>query len=244
MKILGVIPSRYESSRFPGKPLIDLNGKTMIQRVYKQAQKSKLLSKIVVATDHEEIHEHVNTFGNCVFTSKDHQSGTDRCEEVLSHFPDFDIIINIQGDEPLIHPKQIDQLCKLMSKKEVAIGTLIKKFEKLEDIINPNRIKVTIDSQGKALYFSRSPIPYYPNPENVLNFWRHIGLYGYQSETLKRITALKMSWLEQTEKLEQLRWLENGHSIFTAETKYETPNIDTPEDVDVVLKYLSSCNFD
>lgn len=239
MRILGVIPSRYESSRFPGKPLIDLKGKSMIQRVYEQAQKSTLLSDVIVATDHDKIYEHVSAFGGQVaMTKKTHQSGTDRCAEILQENPDYDVVINIQGDEPLIYPEQIDQLCTLMTEKNAAIGTLIKPFETLEEIINPNRIKVTINKNGEALYFSRSPIPYQPNTTNVSKFWRHIGLYGYQKDTLYDITTLEVSWLEEVEKLEQLRWLENGYSIYTAPTSFETPNIDTPEDVKKVLEFL------
>lgn len=239
MKIVGIIPSRYESSRFPGKPLVELKGKTMIQRVVEQAQKSSLLDEVIVATDHEEIFDHVDAFGNVIMTSSDHKSGTDRCAEVAKNH-NADIIINIQGDEPLIHPEQIDQLCRLMQEDDVQIGTLIKVFENESDFLNPNRIKVVISEQKKALYFSRSPIPHGDFETSNIKRWRHIGLYGYKAETLFKITKLEPSALELQEKLEQLRWLENGYSIHVAPTTMETPNIDTPEDVRHVLALLES----
>lgn len=238
MKILGVIPSRYESSRFPGKPLIDLKGKSMIQRVYEQCEKSKLLDKVIIATDDERIFKHCQSFGNVVMTSILHQSGTDRCNEVLNNEKEFDIVINIQGDEPLIKPEQIDQLCGLMLKDGVTIGTLIKPFSNKEDVLNRNRIKAVVDTDFKALYFSRSPIPFTNETFTPSEYWRHIGLYGYHSKVLNEITQLKPSFLEKQESLEQLRWLENGYSINTAQTLIETPNIDSPEDVEAVLKLL------
>lgn len=244
MKILGVIPARFASTRFPAKPLADLGGQSMINRVYAQALKSKSLHKVIVATDHQEIVEHVLGFGgNVCMTSVDHVSGTDRCCEVLSKEPEiFDYVINVQGDEPFIAPAQIDLLASLLN-GETELATLIKKLEKQEQLINPNVVKVVINQNNQALYFSRSPIPYWRGKEtdwiNQHVYYKHIGMYGYRSGILKKITSLKVSALEKAESLEQLRWLENGFKIKTAETTQETIGIDTPADLEHARQYLA-----
>ncbi|NUM51899.1 MAG: 3-deoxy-manno-octulosonate cytidylyltransferase [Flavobacteriales bacterium] len=246
LKILGVIPSRYASSRFPGKPLVDIHGKSMIQRVYEQAIKAKWLHNVVVATDDERILNAVNSFGGkAVFTSSQHQSGTDRCAEVLSNINEnYDAVVNIQGDEPFIAPEQIDLLCSAFENEKTEIATLIKKIENVTDLHNPNRIKVVINNKGDALYFSRQAIPFQLNipKEQWLNhytYYKHIGIYAYRSQLLKSITQLPLSKLEKCESLEQLRWLENGYSICVKETMIESLNIDTPEDLALILKNTS-----
>lgn len=242
-KILGVIPSRFGSSRFPGKPLIDLAGKSMIQRVYEQAKKSKLLSDVMVATDDERIFNHVEKFGGkAMMTSSSHQSGTDRCAEILEKLnSDFHAVINIQGDEPFINPDQIDLLAKCFEDKNTELATLINRTEDSSLIQNPNRIKVVIDKNNQALYFSRSAIPFMkeiPTTDWAKHhpYFLHIGIYGYRSDILKSITNLPVSSLEKTESLEQLRWLENGYRIKVAKTNFESYSIDSPEDVNNVLK--------
>ena len=253
MKVLGVIPSRYASTRFPGKPLVDIQGKTMIQRVYEQAMKAKSLSKVIVATDDERIFKHVQSFkGEVMMTSDVHQSGTDRCAEVINQLSSeaFDAVVNIQGDEPFIDPSQIESVVEVLKKEQFLIATLVKRIHVTANemqpvmardeanwmIHNPNIVKVVFSSEGKALYFSRSPIPYLrniPTDEWLLKseFYKHIGLYAYKSSVLKEIALLPPSRLEQLESLEQLRWLENGYAIGIAETDLETIGIDTPEDL-------------
>ena len=239
MKTLGIIPSRYASTRFPGKPLIDIDGKTMIQRVYEQSKKSKSLSKVIVATDDKRIFNHVNSFGgNVIMTSDSHDSGTDRCAEVLEKTEgDFDIVINIQGDEPFINPKQIDQVCACFDDAQTEIATLIKKIDSNEELFNPNRPKVDFDINSFAKMFSRKAIPFIADTEknNWLDkhtFYKHIGIYGYRSVILSEISKLKPSSLEIKERLEQLRWLENGYKIKIAKTSFEAVPIDTPSDLE------------
>ncbi len=247
MKALGIIPARYASTRFPAKPLADLNGQSMINRVFTQASKSKSLSKVIVATDHPEIVEHVLEFGgNVCMTSENHASGTDRCYEVLSKEQEiFDYVINIQGDEPFISPTQIDLLTSLLD-GTTELATLIKKLEMQEQLINPNVVKVVVNENMEAMYFSRSPIPYWRGKEidwvDKHPYYKHIGMYGYRSDVLKKITSLKVSYLEKAESLEQLRWLENGFKIKTAETTIETVGIDTPEDLEHARQYLKHHN--
>ncbi len=244
MKVLGIIPARYESSRFPGKPLIDIKGKSMIQRVYEQASQSKLISDLVVATDDERIFKHVQSFGGQVqMTSTNHTSGTERCGEVLETNDGYDVVVNIQGDEPLIQPQQLDKLLSVFKETHVEIATLIKSFTSLDEVKNPNRIKVVLDHQENAIYFSRSPIPFVANkPEtewmNTTQFWKHIGIYAWRTDVLQQILKVDKTKLEKTESLEQLRWLYHGFKIKTIETFIETPNIDTPEDLKKVLDQL------
>ncbi|WP_431291745.1 3-deoxy-manno-octulosonate cytidylyltransferase [Pedobacter sp. P26] len=237
LRTIGIIPARYASTRFPGKPLVDIAGKTMIQRVYEQASKAKSLSKVVIATDDVRIADEVKRFGGeFIFTSSDHQSGTDRCAEVIEQLPGFDIVINIQGDEPFIEPAQIELLTSCFTEEKVQLATLIKSIQSQESVYNPNSPKVVIDVNGRAMYFSRSPIPFIRNGEPGVwaekhQFYKHIGIYGYRTESLKAITKLPPSSLEIAESLEQLRWIENGFYIQTKVTDLETVAIDTPEDL-------------
>lgn len=243
MKVLGIIPARFASSRFPGKPLFDLNGKSMIQRVYEGASQSQKISKLIVATDDERIFSAVKAFGGEVaMTSLDHPSGTDRCGEIAKRYPDFDVVINIQGDEPLVDFRQLDDLIAAFEDKTVNIATLGIQQVSLEDLNNSNRIKIVVNHHREALYFSRSFIPnsfyYKGNALEDYPFLRHIGLYAYRRSTLLEIIALEPTKLEQVESLEQLRWLYYGYKIMVVETTIETPNIDVPEDVEKVLKAI------
>ena len=243
MKVLGIIPARYASSRFPGKPLIDLKGKTMIQRVYEGAKQSKLIDLLIVATDDSRIQEEVLKFGgNVEMTSEKHNSGTDRCAEVAKKYLEYDLFINIQGDEPLVDFRQLDQLIQVFEKESNQIATLATRKITKEELENPNRIKIVVDKNNSALYFSRSAIPNQVNFKgdglSSYPFLRHIGLYAYRRETLFLIAKLPACLLEIIESLEQLRWLYNGFSIYVSETTIETPNIDTIEDVENVLRSL------
>ena len=242
MNFIGIIPARYESTRFPGKPLALIKNKPMIQWVVENAQNA--LDNVWVATDDERIANAVRKFGgNVVFTSHKHKSGTDRCAEAAEKIKseiNFDIVINIQGDEPFIQKEQIS-LLKSCFNADADIATLIKKIHSEEELFNPNRPKVVMDKQKNALYFSRSTIPHVRGKKNAEwlqsnNFWAHIGMYAYKAEVLQKITKLSPGVLEQAESLEQLRWLENGFKIKTAETTHESIGIDTPEDLEVALK--------
>lgn len=244
MKVLGIIPSRYGSSRFPGKPLIDLMGKSMIQRVYEQAKKCETFTDVVVATDDQRIYDHVSDFGGLVMmTNTDHSSGTERCGEVIEKYNDYDIVVNIQGDEPLIRPEQLTDLVAVFKSETVEIGTIVKAMSNEADIRNPNRIKVVLDKAKNGIYFSRSPIPHIANTQHSnwldkTTFYKHIGIYAWRTKTLKELLNLEATSLEKLESLEQLRWIFNGYSIRTVETTIETPNIDVPEDVEAVLDLL------
>jgi 3-deoxy-manno-octulosonate cytidylyltransferase (CMP-KDO synthetase) len=244
LKILGVIPARFESTRFLGKPLIDLDGKTMIERVYLQAKKSNALSNVVVATDDQRIFDAVKAFnGEVILTSNKHQSGTDRCAEVSKKLIGYDAIINIQGDEPLIDPKQINLIANCFNDISTELATLVKRIETPEELFNYNTPKVIINKKSEAIYFSRQVIPYLKNvalDELLKNhtFYKHIGIYGYRTTTLDIISKLKVSSLEKAEMLEQLRWIENGFKVKVAETKIESLAIDVPADVDAVLEAL------
>lgn len=237
-KVLGIIPARYASSRFPGKPLIDLKGKSMIQRVYEGVCKSDVFYKVVVATDDYRIFDHVLSFGGeVVMTSADHPSGTDRCGEVVAQYPEAEIIINIQGDEPLVDVRQLELLVGLFQDKEVKIGTLGTYAITTDAVADANRIKVVVNHAMDALYFSRSVIPF-ERTKTPYRYIRHIGLYGFRAEILREIIALSPTELETIESLEQLRWLYYGIPIRIAITNIETPNIDVPEDVQKVLDVL------
>jgi 3-deoxy-manno-octulosonate cytidylyltransferase (CMP-KDO synthetase) len=247
MKILGVIPARYASSRFPGKPLADLLGKSMVHRVYLQCKKARHLSDVVVATDHREILEHVLGFGgNAVLTSEQHPSGTDRCREAMELQPDnYDFVINIQGDEPFIDPQQIDLLCASLN-SATELATLIQKIRTIDQILSPGEAKVVLNADKEAMYFSRSPIPFVQKQDqnswlsNTI-FYRHVGLYAYRHDILKKITTLPVSSLERAESLEQLRWIENGFKIKTVETEIEDGMcIDTPEDLEKARAYMKA----
>lgn len=241
LKTIGIIPARYASTRFPAKPLVDIAGKTMIQRVYEQAKKCDL-DEVVVATDDERISSVIEAFGGkVIMTSAEHQSGTDRCAEVAKKLPGYDVVINIQGDEPFIDPTQIALVRSCFTDKNIQLATLIKEIHTDEELFNPNIPKVVINSKQQAIYFSRQPIPYIRNakqPEDWVTthqFYKHIGIYGYTTQTLLEITQLKPSSLELAESLEQLRWLENGYQIATKVTGLETIAIDTPEDLQKII---------
>ena len=256
MKCFAIIPARYASTRFPGKPLAMLGGKTVIQRVYEQVR--RVLDDAYVATDDERIYAAVETFGGkVVMTRTDHKSGTDRIQEAIEKItsPTYmaktgltiipDVIINVQGDEPFIQPSQIETLIRLFDAPETQIGTLGKPFESIEAVENPNSPKIVTDNRGFALYFSRSPIPYIrgEEPNQWLThypFLKHLGIYAYRREVLAEITRLPQSSLEKAESLEQLRWLQNGYRIRVGLTNVETVGIDTPEDLARAESFLSS----
>lgn len=241
MKTLGVIPARYASSRFPGKPLAIIHGKSMIQRVYEQAQSATTLERVVVATDDDRIEEAVQSFGGeVVMTDPNHPSGTDRCHEALQQCGEYEVVVNIQGDEPFIDPHNIDLLVGCFADASTQIATLIKKVSDGSVLCNPNKMKVVITKNMEAMYFSRTAIPYHRGEEEdwlkAHTYYSHIGIYAYRASTLTAITKLPPSSLENTEKLEQLRWLENGYRINVALTETEAESIDTPEDLARVLE--------
>lgn len=234
MKITGIIPSRYNSSRFPGKPLADIGGKTMIRRVYEQATQAKLLNDVIVATDDERIAEEVKSFGGKVqMTSANHSNGTERCAEVAKKI-DTDIVINIQGDEPFIEPVQIDLLAECFADSNTQIATLIRKIDWDDELKNPSRIKVVLNKKNEAMYFSRSIIPNPISKQHFdeLEFYLHIGIYGFKKNVLLDLVQLAPTPLEGTESLEQLRWLENGYKIQCKTTSHISIAIDTPEDIE------------
>lgn len=237
MKILGIIPARYASTRFPAKPLIQINGKSMIQRVYEQACKTTF-NKIVIATDDDRIYNHALEFGaHVMMTNTTHLNGTERCAEVISKIGEkFDIVVNIQGDEPFVQPEMLQQLANTFSHQYIQIATLIKQIDHLDYLSNPSIIKVVKNKMNEAMYFSRSAIPFARNTIDATVYYKHIGIYAFRTEILLELVKLKSSILENTESLEQLRWLENGYKIFVEETTMEADSIDTPEDLDRVLK--------
>lgn len=245
MKIIGIIPARYASTRFPAKPLVDIAGKSMIERVYLQAKKSKTLTDVVVATDDERIVLHVKSFGGkVVMTSEMHQSGTDRCFEAVNTFcPDADLVINIQGDEPFIQPEQIDLVASCFRSADTQIATLVKIIKTEEELFNVNIPKVVLNAQKEAMLFSRQIIPAIRGKEEQewlknFTFYKHIGIYAYRASILNEITRLKPSSLELAESLEQLRWLENGYKIKVELTDFESVAVDTPEDLKKLTKFL------
>ncbi len=246
-KTLGIIPARYQSTRFRGKPLARIGAKSMIQRVYEQS--AKALPHVIVATDDERIEKEVVSFGGkVVMTRLDHQSGTDRCAEAAKIFSDtqghsFDIIVNIQGDEPFIDPDEIKKLVKIFARPGADIGTLVKKIDHDEDLFNPNVVKVVLDKDRRAMYFSRSPIPYVRNKPKEewlpsYGFLKHLGIYAYRANTLAQLTRLPQSGLELAESLEQNRWLENGYQIFTDIAIHESMAVDTPGDLQEIINKL------
>lgn len=248
MKFIGIIPARYASTRFPGKPLAMLCGKPVIQRVYEQV--ASVMKDVYVATDDERIFQAVEGFGGkAVMTSASHKSGTDRVEEALQKVgAGSDVVVNIQGDEPFVNASQIDTLCKCFDDDATQIATMCKPYtpdENIADLINPNVVKVVTDKRGWALYFSRNVIPFLrgvPQHEWLRNhtFLKHIGIYAYRSDVLKEITTLKEGTLEEAESLEQLRWLENGYRIKVGLTDVETVGIDTPADLERAEKFLNN----
>lgn len=244
MKILALIPSRYGSTRFPGKPLVEIEGKTMIQRVYERS--SSVFEHVCVATDDNRIFEEVIRFGgDVVMTSSNHKSGTDRCFEAMKIIEkrentQYDVIVNIQGDEPFISTEQLQELVECFNDRNTAIATLVKKFSADEDIFNPNSPKVVISRDNFALYFSRNAIPYQRGIEGdkwleSFPYYKHIGLYAFTRDALASVSGMEPSLLEKAEQLEQLRWLENGFSIKVAITQHTSYSIDTPEDLNLLI---------
>jgi 3-deoxy-manno-octulosonate cytidylyltransferase (CMP-KDO synthetase) len=243
MNSIGIIPARYASTRFPAKPLVDIRGKSMIQRVYEQAKSARALDHVVVATDDKRIFDVVKAFGGeVVMTAEHHQSGTDRClEAVLQIDMEFDVVVNIQGDEPLISPDQINLILSCFLQENTEIATLVKLIQDKKTLWDANKPKVVIDDEDFAILFSRQCIPYLRGAEKEnwneeFNFYKHIGMYAYRLETLKEICKLKPSRLEKAESLEQLRWIEGGYRIKTAITEEEAIAIDTPKDLEELLK--------
>lgn len=246
MKFIAIIPARYASTRFPAKPLAMLGGKRVIERVYEQV--AGVLDDAVVATDDERIYDAVRAFGGKVeMTSTEHRSGTDRCwEAYCKQGGEFDVVINVQGDEPFIQPSQLQALKECFNSPDIDIATLVKPFAESDGIAaleNPNSPKVVVDNQMRALYFSRSVIPYLRGVEKQEwlrrhTFYKHIGIYGFRTEILKAVTSLPQSSLEIAESLEQLRWLENGYKIGVGISDVETIGIDTPEDLARAEEFL------
>lgn len=245
MKFVAIIPARYASTRFPGKPLAVLGGKPVIQRVYEQV--SSVIDEVHVATDDERIRQCVEQFGgHAVMTRSDHKSGTDRIEEAAEKTgTTADVIINVQGDEPFIQPSQIKTLMQLFDNADTQIGTLGKPFDSMEAVLNPNSPKIVTDRQGFALYFSRSAIPFVRGTQQAewltrFPYLKHLGIYAYRRDVLRQVTLLPQSPLEQAESLEQLRWLENGYRIRVGLTDTETVGIDTPEDLQRAEAFLKT----
>lgn len=246
LRFVGIIPARFASTRFPGKPLVDIGGKTMIQRVYEQV--SKALNDVYIATDDQRIYDAVIKFGGkAIMTSDQHKSGTDRCYEAFSKLDEwFDVVINVQGDEPFIQPQQILELQKCFDEEETQIATLAKAITEkdgLDFLNNPNNPKLVINKRNEAMYFSRSVIPYRRGAESVNwislhSYLKHVGIYAYRADVLRELTLLEQSPLEIAESLEQLRWLENGYRIKVGFTDVETVGIDTPEDLEKVKNLL------
>lgn len=244
MKTIGIIPARYESSRLRGKPLADINGKTLIQRVYERCSKAQNLSAVYVATDDERIFQHVISFGgNAIMTSTLHRSGTERCCEALCKLENegqtIDFVINIQGDEPFIQPELIEELAANITKGQHPISTAAKSASSSEDFINPSVVKVVVNLNNVALYFSRSPIPFYRDSKSQdFRYLKHIGIYAYTSDILKKITKLEETKLEKAEMLEQLRWLENNINVGVVITNADSfISVDTPDDLEKARKY-------
>ena len=248
MKFIAIIPARYASTRFPGKPLAVLGGKPVIQRVYEQV--AGVLDDAVVATDDERIRDAVRAFGGRVeMTSPDHRSGTDRCREAYDRLGvEYDVVVNVQGDEPFIQPSQLEAVKRCFDDPATDIATLVKPFTEVDGLAaleNPNSPKVVLDAQSRAIYFSRSVIPYLRGVERAEwlarhTFYKHIGLYAFRTDVLRAVTALPQSALEKAESLEQLRWLENGYKIGVGISEVETIGIDTPEDLEKAERFLDS----
>jgi 3-deoxy-manno-octulosonate cytidylyltransferase (CMP-KDO synthetase) len=244
---LGIIPARYASSRFPGKPLALLGKKPMIQWVFERA--SAVLDQLVVATDDLRIKEAVESFGgNVLMTSAEHSTGTERCAEALElfrkgHSGSITHVVNIQGDEPLLEPVHLEALKSCMLDRATQIATLIQPLAQNDDLANPNLVKVVVDKSFRALYFSRSPIPFFREsssgePSGTITYFTHIGLYAFRSDVLSQLVRLPVSSLERAESLEQLRWLENGYSIQTRVTDQPSRGVDTPEDLEKISRLI------
>ena len=249
MKKIVVIPARLNSTRLPNKVLLDLNGKSVVQRVYEQCKKAQSIDEVYIATDSQKVKEVCSSFtNNIILTDEKHQSGTDRIAEAISDI-DCDIIINVQGDEPFIEPSLIDKLANSFKNSDIIMSSAMHKISKVEELKSPNVVKVTIDKNSNALYFSRSIIPHHRDEwETLLNhhidipaplkFYRHLGIYGYTKDFLIKYSQMEQSYLERLEKLEQLRVLENGYKIKMIETNYNSIGIDTQEDYKMALSLL------
>lgn len=239
MKFLGVIPARYASTRLEGKPLKDIHGHTMIEWVYKRAKNSSL-DEVVVATDDERIYAEVLSFGGkAIMTREDHPNGTSRIAEVADHYRDYEVIINIQGDEPLIEREMIDSLIiPFKEEEDLVMATLKHRIDTMEEVENPNNVKVITDRADYAIYFSRSPIPY-PRELNMANYYKHVGIYGYKRDFVMEYAKMASTPLEVSESLEQLRVLENGYRIKVLDTPYKIVGVDTPEDLERVRKIIA-----
>ena len=238
MKFLGVIPSRYASTRLEGKPLKDICGHTMIEWVYKRTKLSNL-DEVVVATDDERIYKEVERFGGkAILTSKEHENGTSRIAEVCTKYEDYDVIVNVQGDEPLIEPEMINSIINSFKEDDtISMSTLKYKIDTMEEIENPNYVKVITDKKGYALYFSRSVIPY-PRKLDIQNYYKHVGIYGYKRDFVVEYAKMEPTPLELSESLEQLRALENGYRIKVMETPYKIRGVDTQEELEKVREYI------
>lgn len=244
--VLGIIPARFGSTRLPGKLLKEICGKSVLQRVYEQCLKSKAIHRIIIATDHNSIFEHVLSFGGEVILSKkEHTSGTDRISEIAETFQEYPFVINIQGDEPFIDPMNIEILVNLLVEKNCEIASLAVAMNDVSTIENPNIVKLVTDGMGRALYFSRSRIPFQRDLKISVPFkWKkHVGIYGFNRETLLKITQLAPSYLEQIESLEQLRWLENGYQIHIGMIDHHAIGIDTNEDLIQAIRYAENNNL-
>lgn len=246
-KILAIIPARYASTRLPGKPLAEIGGKPMIELVYRRVKSCTAISQVLVATDDQRIAEAVQDFGGAaILTSTTCITGTDRCAEALLQLKgNWDLVLNVQGDEPFIRPEQLHQLIDCMLASDADAGTLVKKITEEKDLQNPNVVKAVISSKGKALYFSRSAVPFVRQTGHLpwtkqADFYRHLGIYAFRAEKLPMLASLPPGTLEQAESLEQLRWLEAGYSIQTAITEYDAAGIDTPEDLERARQLLGS----
>lgn len=245
MKFIGIIPARYASTRFPGKPLALLDGKPVIQHVYEKV--AAVLEAAYVATDDERIYDAVKSFGGqVVMTRTDHKSGTDRIEEAIEKIGgEWDVVVNVQGDEPFVAKSQLDTICHCFDDPTTQIATLGKPFESMEAVQNPNSPKIVVDNMGFAMYFSRSVIPYVRGKEKSswlthYPFLKHLGIYAYRKDVLRQITQLPQSSLEIAESLEQLRWLQNGFKIKVGTTDVETVGIDTPQDLERAEEFLKT----
>lgn len=245
MSIIGIIPARYASTRFPGKPLAQIKGKSMLQRVYEQTVKSKLLTEVIVATDDERIAAHAQEIGApVVITRVDHPSGTDRCFEAYClHGKTYEYVVNVQGDEPFLDPQQIDSLAEVCDGK-VEIATQMIKCSDHDILFDTGEVKIVLNSKKEALYFSRNVIPHIKNKDEkewhrFFDYYRHVGMYAYRVDILEEITKLQPSTLEKAESLEQLRWLEHGYKITCAETTFDSHCVDTPEDIEKVLRLMN-----
>lgn len=246
MKVIAIIPARYGSTRLPGKPLKIIGGKPMIQRVYEQVQSSKSIDEVCVATDDKRIEDAVNGFGGkVVMTSEDHKTGTDRCIEVLEQYPanSFDLVLNVQGDEPFVQKDQLQGIVELLNNDEAQIASLKKQITEESELFNPNSVKVVTNTNNKALLFSRQAIPYARGLDlkdwlKEYSFYKHIGIYGFKAKVLLGIKNMPTGQLEKAESLEQLRWMENGLNIYLAETTFQSPSVDTAEDLISVENFL------